>query len=137
MGRARLGPGSSLKELQAVLSKPEIASAISAPEPVERIVEVIKEVPVEVIRYVDREVIKEVIEEVPVIVTKEIEVIKEVPVEVIKEVIVQVEKQVEVIKEVEVRVPYIQHMVPRWCRWTILLAVVELVVIGLLLEAAK
>lgn len=137
MGRARLGPGSALNAPESPTVQTEQVYIDKVQVIPERVIERIVEVPVEVIRYVDREVIKEVIEEVPVIVTKEIEVIREVPVEVIKEVIVQVEKQVEVIKEVEVRVPYIQYMVPRWCRWTILLAVVELVVIGLLLEAAK
>jgi DNA repair exonuclease SbcCD ATPase subunit len=55
---------------------------------VEKIVEVIKEVPVEVI--------KEIIKEVPVV--KEVEKIVEVPVEIIKE--VMVEKPFEVVKEV-------------------------------------
>lgn len=91
---------------------------------VEKVVEVIKEVPtppteIKVIEYVDREVVKEVIKEVfvpnidkiwdepepeirEVIVEKIVEIIKEVEVEKIIEVIkeVEVEKIVEVIKEV-------------------------------------
>ena len=73
----------------------------------EKIVEIIKEVPVEVIFEkeikvpYEVQVIKEVVKEVPVEVIKE--VIKEVPVEVIKEVIKEVEVEVikEVIKEVQ------------------------------------
>ena len=71
---------------------------VEVPIEVEKIVEVIKEVPVDVIKEVDK--IVEVIREVPVEVIKEVEkiveVIKEVPVEIINE----VEKIVEVIKEV-------------------------------------
>jgi len=71
---------------------------VEVPIEVEKIVEVIKEVPVDVIKEVDK--IVEVIKEVPVEVIKEVEkiveVIKEVPVEIINE----VEKIVEVIKEV-------------------------------------
>jgi len=50
------------------------------------------------------EKIKEVIKEVPVEVIKEIEIVKEIPIEVIKEVekIVEVIKEVEIIKEIEV-----------------------------------
>jgi hypothetical protein len=82
--------------------------------PVEKIVEIIKEIPsepekIEVIKYVDREVIKEVIVEKLInndleMPAKEIIIEKEIPVEIIKEVIVEkiIEKEVpvEVIKEI-------------------------------------
>lgn len=65
---------------------------------IDKIVEIIKEVPVDVVREVER--IKEVIVPVEKIVEKEVQVIKEVPVEIIKEVIVPVERVVE--KEVQI-----------------------------------
>lgn len=86
----------------------EVIKEVPVNVPVDKIVEVVKEVIVEVTKEVPVEVIKEV----PVEVIKEItvEVIKEVPinvpVEVIKEVVVEVIKEipVEVIKEVPVEV---------------------------------
>lgn len=74
---------------------------------VEKLVEVIKEVPVEVIR----EVMVEVLKEVPVEIIKEIsvEVIKEVFVDVVREVPVEVLKEIEVIKEVPVEVIKVVH----------------------------
>ena len=74
------------------------AVAVGDGEIVEKVVQVVNEVPVEVIQEVQVEKVLELLKEVPV--EKVVEVLKEVPVEVVNE--VPVEKVVEVVNEVEV-----------------------------------
>jgi hypothetical protein len=119
------------------MGKASPSPQVPAMEPVERIVEIIKEVrvevPVEVIRYIDR----------PVEVIKVVEKRVEVPVETIQKVFVDVpvyytqEKIVEVpvIKEVEiekiVRIPVVEirKHVPQYFKWIVALAVIETIVL--------
>ena len=92
-----------------------IATRCGASEPevvevqVEKVVEVVKEVPVEVevVKEVQVERVVEVVKEVP------LEVVKEVPVEVVKEVPVEkvVEVEVEVVREVPVEVEVVKEVV--------------------------
>jgi hypothetical protein len=132
MGVIKLGPKSGARPAR---------QQIVQPEPVERVVEVIKEVkvevPVEVIKYVDRpvEVIKEVVKEVVKVVERPVEVIKEVKVEVPvdREVIHQTIKEVPVYyteeKIVKVRVVDTEYKVPVIAKVAMVMAVVESMVL--------
>ena len=137
MGKFKIGGGAPTKPIEAKQTEPQKVA-----KPVEKIVEVIKEVPVERIVEKPVEVIKEVIKRVPVEKIVHKEVIKEVPVErivekVVKE-IVYVDKPfeivkhvpVEVIKEVEKEVKIIQRIVPKWA---MMIAAMEFAIIILLL----
>lgn len=101
-----------------------------------------KEVSVDVVKYVEVpiekivEIIKEIRVEVPVETIKIVETIKEVPVEVKVEVIKEVEKLVEIIKEIPTNVIRIEtKILEKVPMWAILAMVLELVIIlGLLVK---
>ena len=104
MGKLTIGPSNALGSPVAQSNQVYVDRVQIIEVPVERIVEVIKEVPVVTVREVEKRV--------------------EVQVEVIKE----------IEKLVEVKIPYIQFKAPQWAKWAVLIAVVEALVIALLLE---
>lgn len=101
MGQMTFGPKHSLeKQPRQEESHPHVVvkQVIVKSEPeivyVDKIIEVIKEVPTEVIKYV------EIIKEIPTEVVREVRVVEEKIIEIEKEVIREIDKPFEVIKEI-------------------------------------
>jgi len=127
MGKMHFGVKKPFRQAQFFDSSQFKSDEIVQPEPVERVIEVIKEVEVPV--YIDRpfEVVKEVMVEVKVPVIEERIVLKDVIKEIIKEVRVEVpvERIVEVEKIIKIPVLEIRTRIPYWARWTALLVILE------------
>ncbi len=111
MGKLTIGPKGSLNALGSPIKQSKQDKVQVMPEPIERIVERLIEVPVEVVREVE----------------KRVEVLVDRPVEVIKE----------VEKLVEVKIPHIQFKTPKWAYWAILVAVLETVALALILSGQQ